>query len=715
MDALGRVASAQVTGIAAVNNSYDAQGRLSKISQGTGADERLVNLAYNPQGYLASIADAYGRTGSFTYDLAGRVSKQTLPDGSTIDFTYDKNGNLASLTPPGQPPHLFSYDSVDQQQEYAPPDVGAGTNSTRYQYNTDKKLTKITRPDTLTVNFAYDSAGRLSQLTTPDGATTYTYNATTGKLVKTATPDNIALSFTYNGALLTQTGWNLVGGASPTFTVGYGYDNDFRVNMLHVNGANPVSLQSDADSLLTKVGDLTLNRSAQNGLLTGTALGKQTDSLSYNGFGEMTQYAASYDGTGQFKTVFIRDKLGRITQKQESLAGVTDVYDYTYDPAGRLVEVRKNNGLQAKYTYDANGNRLKYEGAFVAEGTYDAQDRLLTYGGASYSYTANGELKTKTVGGQATNYVYDVLGNLRHVELPDGKKLDYVIDGQNRRIGKKVDGVLKQGFLWQDQLKPIAELDGSGNLVSRFVYANHANVPDYLVKAGVTYRLVTDHLGSPRLVVRVSDGFVIQRMDYDEFGNVLMDTNPGFQPFGFAGGLYDRDTGLVRFGARDYDAGIGRWMGKDPILFASGNSNLYGYIVNDPVNNIDPLGLSGWVTQAIEWWWGKAYEQANQGNTGAALFFAGIGEGLKWGDVFLLPVDIDSLTDPCKSWAERIARTALPILIPKWLGAKQTSYYGVRGTGLGQMVHSVAAQQRALYTQYANYLNGLYDLGNLSN
>ena len=495
LDLLGRVTGTQVTGIAAVNNTYDAKGHLTKIAQGVDADERAVSLSYNPQGLLAGFTDPIGRTGSLEYDLAGRVTKQTLPDGNSIAFTYDKNGNLASLNPPGQPPHLFSYDAVDQQQEYAPPDVGAGTNSTKYQYNSDKKLTKITRPDALTLNFTYDNAGRLSQLTTPDGATTYSYNATTGKLVKTTTPDNIALSFTYTGALLTQTGWNLSGGSTPAFTVDFGYDNDFRVNSLKVNGANPVSLQYDADSLLTKAGDLTLNRSTQNGLLTGTALGKQTDSVSYNGFGEMTQYAANYDGTGQFKTVFTRDKLGRINQKQETLAGVTDVYAYTYDPAGRLAEVRKNNGLQAKYTYDANGNRLKYEGAFVAEGTYDAQDRLLTYGGASYSYTANGELVSKTLpspssggsgGSLVTSYVYDVLGNLRHVELPDGRKLDYVIDGQNRRIGKKVDGVLKQGFLWQDQLKPIAELDGSGNLVARFVYANHANVPDYMVKVGET-------------------------------------------------------------------------------------------------------------------------------------------------------------------------------------------------------------------------------------
>jgi RHS repeat-associated protein len=80
-------------------------------------------------------------------------------------------------------------------------------------------------------------------------------------------------------------------------------------------------------------------------------------------------------------------------------------------------------------------------------------------------------------------------------------------------------------------------------------------------------------------------------MSFDEFGRVLGDTNPGFQPFGFAGGLYDRHTGLVRFGARDYDGEVGRWTAKDPIGFEGSDNNLYGYALNDTVNFIDPDGL----------------------------------------------------------------------------------------------------------------------------
>lgn len=91
--------------------------------------------------------------------------------------------------------------------------------------------------------------------------------------------------------------------------------------------------------------------------------------------------------------------------------------------------------------------------------------------------------------------------------------------------------------------------------------------------------------------MNAADGTVAQRIEYDEFGNVLSDTNPGFQPFGFAGGLYDRDTGLIRFGARDYDPHTGRWTTKDPVLFAGGATNLYGYVFNDPINLLDPTGL----------------------------------------------------------------------------------------------------------------------------
>ena len=371
-------------------------------------------------------------------------------------------------------------------------------------------------------------------------------------------------------------------------SIAFGYNNDFRITSRTVHGTMTDAYAYDNDGLLTGTGAMTLSRNAQNGILTGTALGNVTDAYAYNQFGEMTGYTAKYAGVAIFNVQYQRDKLGRITEKTETVNGTTHTYGYSYNAAGYLTEVRTDGAVTGSYSYDANGNRTSYSGILGnAAGAFDAQDRMLAYGGATYAYSANGELSSKTDASGTTHYTYDVLGNLRQVVLPDGKNIEYVIDGQNRRIGKKVNGVLVRTYIWEDQLRIAAELDAAGNVVSRFVYGTKVNVPEYVVKSGATYRIITDHLGSPRLIVDAATGSIVERIDFDEYGEVLADDNPQFIPFGFAGGLYDGETGLVRFGARDYDARAGRWTRKDPILFKGDGVNLFVYAHNDPVNFYD--------------------------------------------------------------------------------------------------------------------------------
>ena len=100
--------------------------------------------------------------------------------------------------------------------------------------------------------------------------------------------------------------------------------------------------------------------------------------------------------------------------------------------------------------------------------------------------------------------------------------------------------------------------------------------------------------------------------------------------------MHDRDTGLVRFGYRDYDPDIGRWTAKDPIGFAGGDTDLYGYVLNDPVNNIDPGGL--WLGSLMAKAFGKltgktAQEIAVVGQIADSLFGVSFGlQGLSlWG------------------------------------------------------------------------------------
>jgi RHS repeat-associated protein len=202
------------------------------------------------------------------------------------------------------------------------------------------------------------------------------------------------------------------------------------------------------------------------------------------------------------------------------------------------------------------------------------------------------------------------MGSLIAVSLPDGRLIEYVTDGKGRRIGKMVNGVLTKQWIYRDQLKPVAELDGAGNLVSEFIYGTKVNVPGLVVRGGVTYRMVTDQLGSPVFAVNTANSSDVPfQATYTAFGErTLVAGTDDWMPFGFAGGIYDFDTKLMRFVARDYNPAIGRWVSKDPIRFNRGQVNIYVYVGNDPVNRRDPSGLDYASTTDCTYYEARCYQ-----------------------------------------------------------------------------------------------------------
>ncbi len=122
-------------------------------------------------------------------------------------------------------------------------------------------------------------------------------------------------------------------------------------------------------------------------------------------------------------------------------------------------------------------------------------------------------------------------------------------------------------------------------------------MPVSMMMGATKYYLHYDQVGSLRAISRVlspdNTTQLVKEITYDIYGNILTDSNISFKvPFGFAGGLHDPDTKLTRFGYRDYDAFTGKWTAKDPIGFDGGDSNLYGYVLGDPVGLVDFNGLS---------------------------------------------------------------------------------------------------------------------------
>jgi YD repeat-containing protein len=447
-----KVASTQVAGLLPTSFAYDSKGRLASATQGT----RQTTFSYDANGFLASVTDPLNRKHSFIYDADGRVLTSTLADERVITFRHDANGNLTSITPPGESEHAFSYTAVDLPSTYTPPSV-AGTGATIYSYNPDRQPMKVTRPDGGTIDYGYDSAGRLKSLTTPTATIEYSYSSATGNLSGASVVGGEDLTYEYEGPLRTSSTWT----GRVAGSVSRAYNNNFWVTSESIDGGDTIAFTYDNDGLVTQAGALTLTPNRTNGLLTGTSLGLATDARTYNSFGELTGYTASYKGGALYSVTLTRDAGGRVSTKSETIGGATNAFIYNYDPAGRLTGVTENGKSISTYGYDTNSNRLKATTpSGTVSATYDAQDRLLTYGAASFTYTGNGELESQTVSGKTTTYSYDALGNLIAATLPNGTKITYVIDAENRRVCKEVNGALEEGFLY-DGGRIVAQLNGS--------------------------------------------------------------------------------------------------------------------------------------------------------------------------------------------------------------------------------------------------------------
>jgi RHS repeat-associated protein len=533
--------------------------------------------------------------------------------GSTTEVSWDESGNLTAVTPPGKPRHGLTYTPVGLLESYAPPPMGLPVSATSFGYDFDRMQRTELRPDGVQLVMTPDSAGRIDTVAFPGGVLDYDYVASgaasgAGMLSALRGPYGTNLQWTYDGSLTTNTTWS----GAVVGSVAWQYNNDFKrvsETVTGVNGSGSTFFGYDDDRLLTCASPvscsgtsaataLRLTRSPQNGLVTSSAFGSLTEALYYNSYGELARQVSQFGSSPVAEIVYDavgaeRDPLGRITQKIEAMPGGTRAFGYTYDPLGRLTVVVVDGVLSEHFDYDSNGNRIAgYQaGAGTSNGAYDDQDRLLSYGPWAFTYTANGDLETKTntATGEVWVFHHDALGSLLAVTLPNGDFIEYLVDARGRRVGRKKNGILQKQWLYRGSLSPVAELDGSGAIVAVYGYGSAGGIPAYVQRGGATYRLISDQLGSPRYAINVNNSADVPfSTAYTSFGQAS-GIGLDWIPFGFAGGIHDADSGLVRFGARDYDPLVGRWVAKDPVRL-NGGLNLYAYSRNDPVNIQDATG-----------------------------------------------------------------------------------------------------------------------------
>jgi RHS repeat-associated protein len=366
-------------------------------------------------------------------------------------------------------------------------------------------------------------------------------------------------------------------------------------------------LYYDNDGLLTGINDYTIARNSSHGLPESMSDGISVQTRIYSIYGENDTVHNRISNRRSYDYTLSYNLVGQINGKTETLAdGTTNTYVYHYDDKRRLETVVKNDTTIESYEYDANGNRklqtVDARGIAAQVATYNIGDQLKTNGNTRFEYDTNGRLSKKSIdvienneeGTQVSTetnvelYSYSSLGRLLSATV-DGKTITYKHNAIGNRVAKLVDGVIIEKYLWLNKTTLAAVYDNDDNLVQRFEYGI-GNTPVSFTQDGNKYYITSDHLGSPRAISDDS-GNILKAIDYDSFGNVISDTNPTLEiPFGFAGGLHDKDTNLIRFGYRDFDPETGRWTARDPIGFAGGDTNLYGYVASDPVNFVDPTG-----------------------------------------------------------------------------------------------------------------------------
>jgi RHS repeat-associated protein len=571
LDRYGRVIKQTLgNGVAPLEYGYDDRGRLTTFKQGT----EVTTFGYDQWDRLITRRDAAGNTISYSYDDANRLTVKRLPGNRVYRYTYDADGNVATMTTPRGTTHRFTVTTGGRPEAYTPPAAPAPYKRT---YSTEKQLEDVRLPSGALQDMGYDAAGRL---TSEDHVQTRRAYAYDGQLDRYASVERTlangsgkqVLAYAYDGLMPKRLEFGGVASGRYDYELG---DRLLPQSETLTVGDTKLSraLQYDADRLLTKSGPFTIERNGPNGAISKITDGKLALTYEYDANGRPAGRKLTVNGTERFYQKLTFANTGRADQREERVdGGALDTLGYEYDGAGQLLKVTRGAQTVESHSYDPNGNRLD------GNAVYDDQDRLTSRAGVTYQWDADGFLVSR--GGQT--YTWSRSG-----ELLSAGGTTYTYDAFGRRTAA---GSTK--YLYgnpKDMLQVTATIDGAG-VVSTYHYDADGRL--YAVeRAGERYYVATDAVGSPRLVIRASDGATVRRVEYDAYGVELSVTGSFDLAIGYAGGLRDATTGLVRFGMRDYDPAAGRFISRDPSFFRGSPENHYTYANNNPITQKDSTGL----------------------------------------------------------------------------------------------------------------------------
>jgi RHS repeat-associated protein len=401
-------------------------------------------------------------------------------------------------------------------------------------YDDNNRLSIITYPDNSTVRFKYDENGNVTEMADSLGTTRYVY-------------DDLNRATSYTDAY---------GKA-----IGYEYDENGNVRVLIYPDGKRVTYGYDNGNRMISVTDWT---------------------------NKVTRY--EYDE---------RDLVKKMTHANGTTAS------YTYDIAGRLtglVNAKSDGTVISSYSFvlDKNGNRLN---ATIQEplppriatppqmAAFDEANRIKRASASTFTFDANGNMTGKTTSGVTTAFAYDFSDRLIAV----GNTTQYFYNGVGVRLGKR-EGVKTTRYVVdvnRELSQALCETDGSGAITGYYVFG--LGLISKVEAGGDQHYYHYDTLGSTVALTNHAQS-IVNRYSFDISGKVISSLEAFPQPFQFVGryGVMQEANGLQFMRARYYTPDIARFTSKDLVpgsLEESQSLNLFAYVGNNPISNIDPLGL----------------------------------------------------------------------------------------------------------------------------
>ena len=455
----------------------------------THSNSSALTIAYNAQGRIHQVTDPAGRTATYTYDGSGEQLLDVTASGGSVTYSYtpERTGPhafaLASIATPAGRHRFFDYDNQGRLRSMQ---LDGGAQAVTYSY--DVATIRLTDANAHAATVFYDDAGRVvatedalghvhasvvdelnhvRAVVGPEGISTAGYD-TEGYVTALTDPRGAQQTLSYEPSFHHLSGWSDALGNATTFahdvngnftSVGYPdgstnqYSYDPNGNLVRVvdrNGRATVYSYDSRGILVTRQlddGSVTRYTYDAHTNLTSATDGTGATLLQYDAADRLTRVTYPngrflsyvYDADGHrtqlvdqsgFTIKYGYDAAGRLGALTDRLGN--PIVQYTYDPAGKLVEAKAGNGTHTHYDYDPDGQLLdvvNFGPGNVVNSRFD------------YAYDALGRRSGVTTLEGPTTYGYDAVNRLTSVALPNGRSLTYDYDAAGNRLGVTDNGV----------------------------------------------------------------------------------------------------------------------------------------------------------------------------------------------------------------------------------------------------------------------------------